>query len=66
MHYCHKMTTFKTIRIAQNLTFLADVGWGGKNRKENELSIQKTKNGILPTRNSALKTPWRLRFKTAG
>jgi hypothetical protein len=41
----------------------AALGGREKNRKEIELSIQKSKNGILPTLNSALKTVVGLRFK---
>jgi hypothetical protein len=41
----------------------AALGGREKNRKEIELSIQKSKNGILPTPNSALKTVVDLRFK---
>jgi hypothetical protein len=48
------------------LIFRTEIGWAGKNRKEIELSIQKTKNGILPTRYSGLKTAFRLRFQTGG
>lgn len=47
----------------QNLKNRAALGGREKNRKEIELSIQKTKNGILPTPNSALKTGVDLRFK---
>ena len=36
----------------------------GKYRKEIELSTQKTKNGELPTLNSALKTATDLRIQT--
>ena len=54
----------KFARIVQILKFWIDDGSPGKNRKEIELSLQKTKNGILPTRNSDSRTPCRLRFET--
>ena len=40
------------------------VGWAGKYRNEIELSVQKTKIGILPTWNSAFETGFGLRFQT--
>ena len=52
----------KCARIAQNQENKAELGWGAKFRKEIELSVQKTKNGILPTVNSALRTDPRLHF----
>ena len=49
--------------MAQIAIICPVLGWAGKYRKEIELSIQKIKNGILPTVNSALKTVIGLRFK---
>lgn len=51
--------------MAQIAIICPVVGWAGKNRKEIELSVQKTKIGILPTRNSAFETGFGLRFQTA-
>lgn len=66
----HKQSAFVNIwqildfaRIEQNLKNRAALGGREKKRKEIELSIQKSKNGILPTPNSALKTVVGLRFK---
>lgn len=44
------------VRFSQNREFRLVLGWGGKYRKEIELSARKSKVGILPTWNSALKT----------
>lgn len=51
--------------MAQIAIICPVLGWAGKYRKEIELSIQKTKIGILPTRNSAFETGFGLRFQTA-
>jgi len=53
-------------RIVQIGVFRLIFEVAGKNRKEIELSAQKTKIGILPTLYFGLKTPFRLRFQTAG
>ena len=53
-------------RIAQNLIFRLVIGFLEEFCKEIELSSQKTKNGILPTRCFSLKTPSGLRFQTRG
>ena len=43
------MSSARNARFRQISKFRPELGWAGKNRKEIELSIQKTKNGILPT-----------------
>ena len=56
------MESIKTARIAQIVLYRVQLECCEKYRKEIELSYQKSKNGILPTRSSALKTPFCLRF----
>lgn len=53
-------------RIAQNQENWGELGWGTEYRKEIELSIQKTENGILPTADSALKTGFHLHLGMSG
>ena len=64
--FCQVLTNSSLARIAQNRENKSNVGWGEYYRKEIELSVQKTQNGILPTPNSALKIGPHLHLRTMG
>ena len=63
---CQNMTNVNLARILQNHRFRTEIGWAGKNRKEIELSLQKSKNGISPMPNFTLRIPDGLQNRTAG